>query len=77
MPAIKTCLVYVNTGNKTLENHSILTQGFYHITVFSYQLPGHSYLGQSVFCLFFDGSLFRVIALPTIAIAIVVALSRS
>ena len=52
MPAIKNCPVHVNTGNKTLENHSILTQRFYHITVFSYQLPGHSYLGQSVSCFF-------------------------
>ena len=31
----------------------------------------------SVLCFFFDGSLSKVIALPTIAIAIVVALSRS
>ena len=31
----------------------------------------------SVLCFFFNGSLSKVIALPTIAIAIVVALSRS
>ena len=32
---------------------------------------------QSVFFFFFDGFLSKIIALPTIAIAIVVALSRS
>jgi hypothetical protein len=31
----------------------------------------------SVLCFFLDGSLSKVIALPTIAVAIVVALSRS